>query len=274
MTTSPKRHREDVALFRYGLVAQIIAWPAGPERKRIIANLAAKAHTIPGSIRTRVASGTLVDWVRNYEHKGYEGLLPKKRSERAQPRRMPAEVSETLLAIKRNTPVLSVRQVIAEGRQAGEIPPDVPVSPSTVHRLFTREGLMVKEDPFRGQDLRRFQYRNPGELWQADVMYGPKIPDAKGRLRRTYLLAIIDDATRIIPYAHFAFSEKAWAFLYVLREAITRRGMPTRLYTDNGANFRSKHLSLVCARLNIALLHARPYAPQGKGNAAYCTSLA
>ena len=274
MTTSPNRHREDVALFRYGLVAQIIAWPAGPERNVIIANLVAKAHTIPGSSRTRVASGTLVDWVRNYEHKGYEGLLPKKRSERAQPRRMPAEVSETLLAIKHNTPVLSVRQVIAEGRQTGEIPPDVPVSPSTVHRLFTREGLMVKEDPFRGQDLRRFQYRYPGELWQADVMYGPKIPDAKGRLRRTYLLAILDDATRIIPYAHFAFSEKAWAFLYVLREAITRRGVPTRLYTDNGANFRSKHLSIVCARLNIALLHARPYAPQGKGNAAYCTSLA
>ena len=194
-TTPPNRHREDVALFRYGLVAQSIAYPPGRERNAIIVNLAAKAHTIPGTTRTRVASGTLVDWIRNYEHKGYEGLLPKKRSERAQPRRMPAEVSETLLAIKRNTPVLSVRQVIAEGRQSGEIPPDVPVSPSTVHRLFTREGLMVKEDPFRGQDLRRFQYRYPGELWQADVMYGPKVPDAKGRLRRTYMLALLDDAT-------------------------------------------------------------------------------
>ena len=197
MTTSPQRHRQDVALFRYGLVAQIIACPPGDERNKVIANLADKNHPIPGSNRTRVAEGTLKDWVRNYEHRGYDGLKPKTRCERAQPRRMPAEVSETLLAIKNNTPVLSVRQVIAEGRRTGEIPPDVPVSPSTVYRLFAREGLMVKYNLVPGKDMRRFQYRYPGELWQADVMHGPKIPDAKGRRHKTYLLAILDDATII-----------------------------------------------------------------------------
>jgi len=34
---------------------------------------------------------------------------------------------------------------------------------------------------------------------------------------------------------------------------------------DNGANYRSQHLALVCAKLGIALIHARPYRPQGKG---------
>ena len=34
---------------------------------------------------------------------------------------------------------------------------------------------------------------------------------------------------------------------------------------DNGANYRSQHLALVCAKLSIALIHARPYRPQGKG---------
>ncbi|VFN08008.1 MAG: Integrase core domain-containing protein, partial [Candidatus Kentron sp. G] len=38
-----------------------------------------------------------------------------------------------------------------------------------------------------------------------------------------------------------------------------------RLYVDNGANYRSQHLSLVCAKLGVALIHARPYRPQGKG---------
>ena len=41
--------------------------------------------------------------------------------------------------------------------------------------------------------------------------------------------------------------------------------MPQRLYVDNGANYRSAHLALVCAKLGIALIHARPYRPQGKG---------
>ena len=34
---------------------------------------------------------------------------------------------------------------------------------------------------------------------------------------------------------------------------------------DNGANYRSHHLALVCAKLGIALIHARPHQPAGKG---------
>jgi hypothetical protein len=44
-----------------------------------------------------------------------------------------------------------------------------------------------------------------------------------------------------------------------------RRGLPKRLYVDNGSAYRSHHLALVCARLGITLVHARPYSPQGKG---------
>ena len=47
--------------------------------------------------------------------------------------------------------------------------------------------------------------------------------------------------------------------------ALIRRGIPQRLYVDNGANYRSRQLALVCARLGIALVHARPYQPAGKG---------
>jgi hypothetical protein len=48
-------------------------------------------------------------------------------------------------------------------------------------------------------------------------------------------------------------------------QTILRRGLPQKLFVDNGANYRSKHLALVCAKLGIALIHARPCQPQGKG---------
>ena len=51
----------------------------------------------------------------------------------------------------------------------------------------------------------------------------------------------------------------------MFKQALLRRGIPQRLYVDNGANYRSQHLALVCAKLGIALIHARPYQPQGKG---------
>ncbi|MFN0302699.1 MAG: integrase core domain-containing protein [Burkholderiales bacterium] len=51
----------------------------------------------------------------------------------------------------------------------------------------------------------------------------------------------------------------------IFKQALLRRGIPQRLYLDNGANYRSQHLALVCAKLGVALIHARPYQPQGKG---------
>ncbi|HET9622729.1 MAG TPA: DDE-type integrase/transposase/recombinase, partial [Kofleriaceae bacterium] len=59
--------------------------------------------------------------------------------------------------------------------------------------------------------------------------------------------------------------ETASAFLTVLEQAIRRRGVPKRIYVDNGAAFRAQQLSMVCAKLGITLIHARPYTPQGKG---------
>ena len=82
---------------------------------------------------------------------------------------------------------------------------------------------------------------------------------------RTGLIAFIDDATRVIPFAAFAAAENIQAFLPVFRNALIRRGIPQRLYVDNGSNYRSRQLSLVCAKLGIALIHARPHHPAGKG---------
>ena len=99
----------------------------------------------------------------------------------------------------------------------------------------------------------------------SDVMHGPAVVVAGRRKQKTYLIGLLDDATRVVPYAAFALSESTAAFLPVLGQAVMRRGIPKRLYVDNGAAFRSHHLALVCAKLGITLIHARPYQPQGKG---------
>jgi hypothetical protein len=115
------------------------------------------------------------------------------------------------------------------------------------------------------QDRRRFAFARAGQLWMSDVMHGPSVTVGDRTRRKTYLIAFIDDATRVVPYAAFTLSENTQTFLPILKQAILRRGYCERLYVDNGANYRSHHLALVCAKLGIALIHARPYRPQGKG---------
>ena len=70
--------------------------------------------------------------------------------------------------------------------------------------------------------------------------------------RKSYLIGIIDDATRLVPYASLALNENTASYLPVLEEAVLRRGVPKRLYVDNGSVFRTHHLAVVCARLRRA----------------------
>ena len=75
------------------------------------------------------------------------------------------------------------------------------------------------------KDHRRFAFEKAGDLWMSDVMHGPAVTVA-GKKRKTYLIAFIDDATRVVPYAAFTLAENTAAFLPVLKQAVLRRGVP------------------------------------------------
>jgi hypothetical protein len=55
------------------------------------------------------------------------------------------------------------------------------------------------------------------------------------------------------------------SYLDALEQALLKRGLPRKLYLDNGPAFRSKHLEDITASLGIALIHSRPFKPQGRG---------
>jgi transposase InsO family protein len=260
-------HRHAVALFRYGLIAELVRLEPGA--KGLYAQIETKAaghYTIPGSSRTRVAAETIRDWLKHYRRGGFDALLPKPRADRGQSRSLPAQVVDVLLATKEGNPALSVQLVIREARKHTDVPEELPLPGATVHRLLARHGLMDKpRGDSSDSDRRRFAFRHAGQMWMSDVMHGPSVRVGARSKRKTYLIAFIDDATRVIPYCAFALSENTRTFLPVFKQALLRRGLPKRLYVDNGANYRSQHLALVCAKLGIALIHARPYRPSGKG---------
>jgi putative transposase len=258
--------RERIALFRYGLIAELVHRKDGERGLYpLLRSKAEREYEIPGSCRTRVAAETIRDWLSAYRRGGFDALRPQVRRDLGHARAISREVADLLCQIKDDHPALSVSAVIEKARSAG-IGEDLYLAPATVHRLLARQGLMDKKrSDGTSKDRRRFAFDKAGELWMSDVMHGPSVTTDGGRKRKTYLIGILDDATRVVPYAAFALSEAVSAFLPVLQQAILRRGIPKRLYVDNGAAYRSHHLSLVCAKLGIVLIHARPYTPQGKG---------
>jgi putative transposase len=266
LPTEPKDIRDQIALFRYGLIADLVH--RDPGDRGLYAQLrekAARTYTIPGSRRSQVAAETLRDWLQAWRKGGFEALKPRGRSDTGQPRAIPAEAADVLCSIKDDQPAFTVGMVIAEARRQG-VAETVSLAPSTVHRLLSRRGLMRKsEDEPTTKDRRRFAFERAGELWLSDVMHAVPVEVEGRRKRKTYLIALLDDATRVITYAQFALSENTAAFLPVLEQGIRRRGLPMRLYVDNGSVYRSHYLALVCAKLGITLIHSRPYIPQGRG---------
>ena len=239
-----------------------------PGSKGLYARLAEKAaidYRIPGSLRTHVAEETIRGWLRLYRKGGFDALKPRLRRDHGQSHALPQEVADLLVSIKDEQPDLSVQLVIREALARNKVPEGLQLAPSTVHRLLTRAGLMVKKpgEP-TSKDHRRFVFEKAGDLWMSDVMHGPAVT-VGGKKRKAYLIAFIDDATRVIPYAAFTLSENTAAFLPVLKEAVLRRGCCRRLFVDNGSVFRSHQLALVCAKLGITLIHARPYHAAGQG---------
>jgi putative transposase len=260
--------RREVALFRYGVIADLVQLK--PHHRGLYALLRDKAereYTIPGSLRRRIATETIRGWLRAYRRGGYDALVPRPRADQGSARAIPQPVVDLLCQLKEDASALSIPALIklARDRHVDVVSDEVVLAESTVHRLLSKRGLMKTrpEDP-TSKDRRRFEHESAGDLWMSDVMYGPKIRH-DGQLRQTYLIAFLDDATRLIPFACFTFSEGAVAYLTVLEQALRRRGIPKRLYVDNGSAFRSRQLALVCAKLGIALIHAKPYTPQGKG---------
>ena len=168
-----------VALFRYGLIADVLRLPLGSrDIRRALHEKAQRTYVIPGTRRSRVAVETMRDWLYLYRTGGFEALYPKTRADRGQPRRLPPEVAEVLVSLKTEQPALSVKALIGAAREHGV---DHPLAPSTVHRLLSREGLLDSRpgEPV-ATDRRRFAYRDAGELWMSwershDIQYGNPI---------------------------------------------------------------------------------------------------
>jgi transposase InsO family protein len=109
-----------------------------------------------------------------------------------------------------------------------------------------------------------FEAPGVNDLWIVDFSPGPFLalhPQAVA----THLCLIIDDHSRLIPFAAYGLAADTQALLRCLKEALRRRGLPRKLYCDNGGPFVNQHLKIVCANLNIRLIHSKPGHPWSRG---------
>jgi len=262
-----ENEKQRFAIFRFSVIHEFVggAVLSRGERRRLLKEKCARKWEIPFSDRTRISRSAILRWVRLYKDSGgqLQSLYPKDRSDHGKSRVIDEETGLNLIHLRLEMPDATVPVLIRIMNERGLSAPGKDLKPTTVYRFLHAQNLMT---PSEGQkpDRRKFEAELPNDIWQSDVMHGPMVT-AGDRRRKSYLIAFIDDHSRLIPYARFYLSEKLTSFLDAFEKALLKRGLPRKLYVDNGAAYRSKHLEHITASLGIALIHARPYKPEGKG---------
>jgi len=261
-----EERKKRIAEFRFGVIADLLGhrkldWG---ERSRILEERASQCWEIPHSSRTRISAATIQTWVRRYERSGRKlaSLYPVERSDKGSFRSMDEETIQTLVNLKRELAGASVPVILRQAKVRKLLPADFRVTTATLYRLFREHGLMDKET--EKEDRRRFEAELANEIWQSDALHGPRV-EVGDKLRKSYLFAFIDDCSRLVPHAEFYLNERIDSYCDALRKALRKRGLPRKLYVDNGPGFRSHHLAHITASLGIVLIHSRPYRPEGRG---------
>ena len=212
---------------------------------------------------------TISTWIYRYKKNGITTLEKKTRADKNTQRKVP--VAELAEAFNEILPSLSTNKV-------GKIPKSALYRTLLARNYFTRQQLapttfyrFVREhdllDLESTQKMRMaFAMLHANELWQGDTMYGPSIKQADGKWKKTFLIAFIDDASRLITHAEFFYADDTQNMIHAFRTALYKRGKPERLYFDNGSNYTAKEILQACVRLDIRLSHTpvRDGAAKGK----------
>ena len=252
--------RRDIALFRYGLIREAADPGLSPaERGRLVRALAARTHRGPDGEWMRVGRSTLDRWIVAYRAGGFDALIPVERRRQLV---CDVELLDLAVKLKRENPARTathiVELIVTELASRGE-QRQVP-SERTVQRYFARLGLNVRADGTPAEAFGRFQAAEVNDLWVGDVAHGPKVGGAKA-----LLFAFMDDHSRLIVGHRWGRHEDVLRLEAALRRGLASRGVPKRIYVDNGSPFISHQLARACAVLGIRLVHSKPGRPEGRG---------
>jgi transposase InsO family protein len=220
-------------------------------------------------------------WVRRYREHGEAGLLNRCSRPHHSPRRVPEEIEQQIIDLRRT-------RRLGPARIAGILD----LHASTVHRVLTRHHMpkLAWLDRPTGQPIRRYERARPGELLHVDVKKLGRLREGGGwrahgrdsaqhaatrsapRVGYEYVHCAIDDHTRLA-YAEIHPDETATTCAGFLRRAATalaELGIDRieRVMTDNALAYRRSH----AWRDTLADLGAQPrftrrYRPQTNGKA-------
>jgi hypothetical protein len=188
---------QELAYFRFALVAPVIQGLFPDASIKAYCRRVTQTPVMrPDGVLFSYKPATLERWVNSYKVGGMEALMPKVRSDKGSTRCLSGDCILEIYNIKEKFPKLNAVQIHLHLVQEGLLP--ATISSRTIQRFIKAQGLksVALSGPLK--DRKAFEEPHFGAMWMADTCFFPYIPDKDGKRKRTYLICIIDDNSRMI----------------------------------------------------------------------------
>ncbi|MCX7745992.1 MAG: DDE-type integrase/transposase/recombinase [Clostridia bacterium] len=243
----------DMAYFRFSLIAPVIQGTfTDPTKTAYYRRVTENSFTLPNGKVMVYNPKTLEKWEEYYRKKGMDGLMPRERSDSGQPRVLGETAVNEIYRLKEIFPRINATLIYTKLIEDGFINRHQ-VSLSSIQRFIKHNNLKSAVNTNQ-KDRKAFEEEYPCGMYQADTSYTCYINE-NNKVRRTYLIQIIDDQSRLIVGSRFFYNDNAYNFQQVLKGAISRYGICQKLYLDNGSTYSNEQLTLICGSLGVVKLH-------------------
>lgn len=253
--------RREIALFKFALIAPILNNTYHNKTvKEYLQEICANKYDSPTGLKKEYAPATIKEWLRLYKLKGIDGLYPRNRTDKGGSRVIKSAIKDVIVDLKTQNPIRSAKSIYQELVVKNLVKPSE-ISLSTIQRYVRNIDVGITKNI---KDRRAFEFENANDCWQSDISVGPYLT-INGVKYKTFIVAFLDDASRLVVSCKAFESDNLISVLTVFKDAIAKRGVPKKVFFDNGKVYRSGQMELICASLGCALCYAEPYSPQSKG---------
>ena len=257
VSTMNQNKAQAVALMRYAVIAPLISGlsDAYPSNEAFFRDASLKGVLLADGSTRHFAPQTIKYWYRNYLNQGFDGLLPSSRSDSGQPRKLDDDLQAQIRYLKENYPRMSAAAIFRQLRENGSVTAGQ-LSESTVNRFIRQLALEMKTTT--NHDMRRYERPHINEVWCGDSSVGPYLKTPDGKKHRVFIIALIDDASRLIVGIDVFFNDNFVNLMSVMKSAVACYGRPQIYNFDNGSSFKNKQMELLAARTGSVLHYNQP----------------
>lgn len=272
----PIRRQDAWARLRFSVVGALLAAPpARGELRCEIAKLAAKRwrHPITSDL-VRFGHSTIERWYYQARNAGQDpvGELRRRARKDAGRQVIGDRLKVVLRAQHHDHPTWTYQlhydnlgALVAGDPALGPLP-----SYSTVRRYMKAQGL-VRQRRRKGRhastqiqprEVRSYEIEHVHGLWHADFHHGSRhVLTREGRWQKPYLLASMDDRSRLCCHAQWYLDEEAESFVHGISQGLQKRGLPRALMTDRGSAMRAAETQQGLHELGVLWQPTLPYSP-------------